>query len=168
MIAQTRVSHHATRTSQRSRLLLTTIPSLRTPPPTTSKRRGVFPVTATSSSSDEEGERVPIGCSRYTISISKPLGLVLEERKEGGIIVAGLVENGNAAATGLVSVGDELISTSGFTRTGQELVYGEIVVRGGEKIIRLSVRGESFDVVMAAISSIPGNKKVDLEFQKCD
>lgn len=125
-------------------------------------------MTATSSSSDEEGEKVPTGCSRYTVSISKPLGIVLEERKEGGIIVAELVENGNAAATGLVSVGDELISTSGFTRTGQEQVYGEIVVRGGEKIIRLSVRGEPFDVVMAAVSSIPGNKKVDLEFQKCD
>jgi hypothetical protein len=31
-----------------------------------------------------------------------------------------------------VSVGDQLIATSGFTRAGKEVEYGEIVVRGGK------------------------------------
>lgn len=31
--------------------------------------------------------QIPPGCARYTVKLSKPLGLILEERPEGGIVV---------------------------------------------------------------------------------
>lgn len=50
-------------------------------------------------------QAVPPGCSRYSISIKKPLGLVLEQNKQTGVItIAEISPEGNAAKTGLVSV----------------------------------------------------------------
>ena len=94
------------------------------------------------------------------------LGLVLEEKKEGGIYVGEIVEDGNAAKTGLVNVGDELIATSGvvFNSTTD---YGGVSVKSGEETVRLPVRTERFDTVMAAIASNPSQRTVALEFQKC-
>ncbi|KAH7620200.1 hypothetical protein NADE_002830 [Nannochloris sp. 'desiccata'] len=113
-------------------------------------------------------DQIPTGCSRYSVSLGKPLGLVLEERKSTGtIIVAEIVPGGNAERSGVISVGDQLIATSGYTRNTEQ-IYNDITVRGGEQIIRLPVRGESFDTVLAAISSHPGNFQVKLEFQQCE
>ena len=106
-------------------------------------------------------DEVPRGCSRYSVALSKPLGIVLEENSvTGAITVAELVPEGNADTSGKVrhprccecigqtphalmmlvlfaylqiGIGDQLIATSGYTRAGKEVVYGEIVVRGGEK-----------------------------------
>jgi hypothetical protein len=57
------------------------------------------------STSSGDSEVVPQGCSRYSISIKKPLGLVLEQNKDTGVIVvAEIAPEGNAAKTGLVAV----------------------------------------------------------------
>jgi C-terminal processing protease CtpA/Prc len=113
-------------------------------------------------------DQVPTGCSRYSVSLGKPLGLVLEENKSTGtIIVAEIIPGGNAEKSGVISVGDQLIATSGYTRTTEQ-TYNDITVRGGEQVIRLPVRGETFDTVLAAISSHPGNFQVKLEFQQCE
>lgn len=110
---------------------------------------------------------IPPGCSRYSVSLTKPIGLVLEERKDTKtIVVAEIVPGGAAEKSGLVAVGDILIATNGYTRTTEQM-YNEIVVRGGEQMVRLRVQGESFDTVLAAIGSIPGNMEVKLEFQRC-
>lgn len=110
----------------------------------------------------------PPGCARYSVTLSKPLGLVLEENKSAGtIVVADVVEGGNAERSGEITVGDTLIATSGYTRTAQQ-VYGETVVYGGETVVRLLCRGESFDTVMAAIGSHPAHIPVTLELQRCD
>jgi hypothetical protein len=50
-------------------------------------------------------QSAPPGCSRYSISIKKPLGLVLEQNKETGVItVVSIAPESNAAKTGLVAV----------------------------------------------------------------
>ena len=65
-----------------------------------------------------------------------------------------------------MNVGDELIATSGvvFNSTTD---YGGVSVKTGEETVRLPVRTESFDTVMAAIASNPSQRTVALEFQKC-
>lgn len=45
--------------------------------------------------------------------------------------------------------------------------YGGVNVKGGQERVRLLVKGEKFDTVMAAISSHPGTMQVVLELQKC-
>ncbi|GAB4818674.1 hypothetical protein N2152v2_005720 [Parachlorella kessleri] len=114
----------------------------------------------------EQEDRVPLGCARYSVQLSKPLGIVLEEDKSGTIFVAEVVPGGNADRSGEVSVGDQLIATSGFTYTTQRR-YQENWVKGGEQIVRMNVRGEDFKTVMAAIGSHPAHIKVQLEFQRC-
>lgn len=123
---------------------------------------------ASRSVAEQSMDQIPSGCSRYSVSLGKPLGLVLEENKSTGtIVVAEIVPGGNAEKSGAISVGDQLIATSGYTRTTEQ-TYNEITVRGGEQLVRLPVRGESFDTVLAAISSHPGNFQVKLEFQQCE
>eukprot|EP00884_Botryococcus_braunii_P002921 jgi/Botrbrau1/1262/Bobra.0163s0055.1 len=121
----------------------------------------------TSSAGDNEEDQPPKGCARYNVTLSKPLGLILEETRNGGIVVAEISEGGNAAREGQIQVGDELIATSGITYTTEQ-TYGETNVKGGEQVIRLLCRGEDFKTVMAAISSHPAHIKVRLEFQRCD
>jgi C-terminal processing protease CtpA/Prc len=123
---------------------------------------------SSSSIAEKSIDQIPTGCSRYSVSLGKPLGLILEERKSTGtIVVAEIVPGGNAEKSGVITVGDQLIATSGYTRTTEQM-YGDITVKGGEQIVRLPVRGESFDTVLAAISSHPGNFQVKLEFQQCE
>lgn len=45
--------------------------------------------------------------------------------------------------------------------------YGGVTVRKGQERVRLLVKGEKFDTVMAAIGSHPGSWDVTLELQKC-
>eukprot|EP01023_Acetabularia_acetabulum_P014093 TRINITY_DN1692_c0_g1_i1.p1 TRINITY_DN1692_c0_g1~~TRINITY_DN1692_c0_g1_i1.p1 ORF type:complete len:151 (+),score=17.60 TRINITY_DN1692_c0_g1_i1:84-536(+) len=115
-------------------------------------------------STDEN--KIPPGCSRYQIQLRKPLGLVLEETKEGKILVAEVVPKGSAEQIGEVTVGDELIATSGVTYSGSS-DYAGTQVRTGQQIVRLYVSGEKFETVMAAIGSHPGHIPVELEFQRC-
>eukprot|EP01024_Parvocaulis_polyphysoides_P007419 TRINITY_DN12207_c0_g1_i1.p2 TRINITY_DN12207_c0_g1~~TRINITY_DN12207_c0_g1_i1.p2 ORF type:complete len:165 (-),score=17.47 TRINITY_DN12207_c0_g1_i1:314-769(-) len=116
-------------------------------------------------STDEH--EIPPGCSRYQIQLRKPLGLVLEETKEGKIIVAEIVPEGSADQLGTITVGDELIATSGVTYSGSS-DYGGAQVRTGQQVVRLNVNGERFETVMAAIGSHPGHIPVELEFQRCE
>lgn len=109
----------------------------------------------------------PILFFRYSVTLSKPLGLVLEEKNSGGIFVAEIPAGGNAARLPEISVGDELVATSGYTRTTEQM-YGETIVRGGEKLVRLYCRGERFETIMASIGSHPAHVPVTLEFQKCE
>lgn len=82
------------------------------------------------SSTDED--RVPPGCSRYTVSLNKPLGLVLEEGQGGrGVYVAEVAAGGNAQNFAPeISVGDELVATNGLTFT-TERQYQDNIVQGG-------------------------------------
>lgn len=122
-------------------------------------------VTAASSSVDQNG--VPPGCSRYSISVKKPLGLVLEQNKDTGVItIVEIAPEGNAAKTGLVAVGDQLIATSGVVYN-KESEYGGAKVKMGQEVVRMTVMGESFKTVSAAIGSHPGHMEVKLEFQRC-
>lgn len=122
-------------------------------------------VFARSSSSEEDA--IPPNCMRYTIKVPKPIGLVLEETASGLIRVAEISESGSAAKTGKVSVNDILIATSGIIKTTEQ-VYGETVVQGGEKIVRMTVQGQKFDTVLAAIGSHLAGMEVEMEFQRCD
>lgn len=72
--------------------------------------------------------QIPPGCSRYCVRLQRPLGLVLEEDGQGGIVVAEVVPGGAAARTGSVSVGDSLISTSGHT-------YNKLTDYGGTQVL---------------------------------
>ena len=87
--------------------------------------------------------------------------------KNGNIFVEELVPGGAAEQSGLISVGDRLIATSAIV-FNSEMDYGGVSVKKGEEQIRFSTRGESFDVVMAAISTWPAPRKMKLEFQRCD
>ncbi|KAL4419627.1 hypothetical protein ABPG77_008568 [Micractinium sp. CCAP 211/92] len=124
---------------------------------------------ATSSGEFSDSEdRVPPGCARYTVELPKPLGLVLEEGQGGrGVYVAEIAAEGNAARLAPeISVGDELIATSGMVYTTEQEYQGNRV-RGGETYVRLNVRNNDFKTVMAAIGSIKPPRLVVLEFQRC-
>jgi S1-C subfamily serine protease len=113
-----------------------------------------------------DDDKPPPGCSRYEVRIKKPLGLVLEEDKTGKIFVAEILEDSNAAKSGLINVGDQLLATSAmvFNSTSD---YGGVSVKKGEETIRFATRGEDFKTVMAAIGTVPSQRLVTLEFQKC-
>lgn len=113
-----------------------------------------------------DDDRVPPGCSRYTVELRKPMGVVLEEDKLSNIFVASVTEGGRAAAEGSIGEGDQLLACSGCIST-RDSIYGETTVRSGEQVIRLATRGEDFATVMAAIRSHPAGKSVRLEFQRC-
>lgn len=120
-----------------------------------------------SSAAEQSDEDIPPNCMRYKIAIPKPVGLVLEEKSNGDIKVAEIVPGGNADKTNQVSVGDMLIATSGLTRTTEQF-YGDVAVRGGETMVRMLVRGQTFNTVMAAIGSHLAGMNVTLEFQRCE
>ena len=101
-----------------------------------------------------DDEPVPPGCARYAVELKKPLGMFLANDKNGNIFVEELVPGGAAEQSGLISVGDRLIATSAIV-FNSEMDYGGVSVKKGEEQIRFSTRGESFDVVMAAISTWP-------------
>lgn len=56
---------------------------------------------------------------------------MLEEGKQPNtIVVADILVGSNAEKSGVISVGDALIATTGYTRTTEQ-AYGEVTVRGG-------------------------------------
>ena len=93
--------------------------------------------------------------------------MVLELDAAGRITVAEVVPEGNADKSGEVGVGDELVGCTGVAKTTEQ-VYGEVTVRGGETLVRLNVRSERFEVVMAAIGSHSAGQAVTLDFQRCE
>jgi hypothetical protein len=84
--------------------------------------------------------QVPPGCSRYTVNLSRPLGLVLETNGSS-IVVAEVQKGGLAEREGTVRAGDILISTSGITYS-KESDYGGAKVRMGESRVILNVSNE--------------------------
>ena len=60
-----------------------------------------------------------------------------------------------------------MIATSAIVFNG-EMDYVGVSVKKGEEQIRFATRGESFDTVMAAISTWPAPRKMKLEFQRCE
>eukprot|EP00775_Hariotina_reticulata_P007173 gene7173-7387_t len=85
------------------------------------------------------------------------------------LVLSGMAElnaEGNAAKTGLVSVGDQLIATSGVTYSSEE-DYNGAKVKKGQKVVRMNVLGQAFKTVSAAIGSHPGHMEVKLDFQRC-
>lgn len=121
---------------------------------------------ALSTADFEEAATPPPGCSRYTVNIKKPLGLVLEQDTKTLVLrVAELSPEGAAERAG-VGIGDQLIAVSGVVY-GRTEEYGEVQVKKEQQRVRLSARGETLKTIGAAISSHPGNWQVTLEFQRC-
>jgi predicted metalloprotease with PDZ domain len=83
------------------------------------------------------------------------------------IKVAEVLPTGSAAKSAAISVGDQLIATSGVTY-GRIDDYGGAEVRGAQQVVRLRVAGEAMKTVSAAIGSHPGHIPVTLELQKCE
>ena len=94
--------------------------------------RGRFfsdPARAANTDESVPEDPIPPGCSRYTVRICKPLGIVLEET--GGLLRVGDVQAGGnaerhnetASADTIIRKNDQLIAVSGYTRTGQSQVY---------------------------------------------
>mmetsp|Transcript_28711 Transcript_28711/g.80821 ORF Transcript_28711/g.80821 Transcript_28711/m.80821 type:complete len:192 (+) Transcript_28711:105-680(+) len=139
-----------------------------------SSARGQLPSTLAKASSEpsqqvsslvEEQIETAAARTRYSVTLRKPLGLVLEEDKAGNILVAEVVPEGNADKSGVISEGDKLIATSGYVYTTENQYTGN-TVRGGEQLVKMTVKGEKFDTVMAAIGSHPGHIKVQLELER--
>lgn len=90
--------------------------------------RGISSVGAVENESASAEDPVPPGCSRYTVCICKPLGIVLEEA--GGLLRVGDVQAGGnaerhnetATADTIIRKNDQLIAVSGYARTGQSQV----------------------------------------------
>ncbi len=115
----------------------------------------------------DDEEPVPPGCARYAVELKKPLGMYLANDANGNIFVEEIVPGGAADKCGLIGVGDRLIATSAIVFNG-EMDYVGVSVKKGEEQIRFATRGESFDTVMAAISTWPAPRKMKLEFQRCE
>ena len=112
----------------------------------------------------------------YSVRLLKPLGIIFEEVTPGeaeGVIVAGLVEGGNAERDGSILVGDRLIRVSAVQFGGQESI---IKLGGGAQYTAVErnlipVTKLPFDVIMAAIASNEGRygyTDVALELQRTD
>ncbi len=101
----------------------------------------------------------PTAASLVTLTIKKPLGLVLAERKPSGeVFVEEIVAGGNADATGQVQVGDVVAKTSAIVlKAGKEGRYEK--VGHGERLydnwetVEFDCAGQDFATVMAAIGS---------------
>ena len=100
--------------------------------------------------------QIPPGCSRYTVDLTRPLGLTLEEDGKGGIRVADVARGGNAERAELISEGDALISTSAIVFT-RESEYQGNMVRSGEQQVTLNVQGEVRRTHRASALPVPGD-----------
>lgn len=95
----------------------------------------------------------------YTVTIKKPLSIVLAEKQSTKeVYIEEITAGGNADATGLVKVGDVVSKTSAIVlksgREGryQQEGYGQRVYDNWETI-EFDCSGQDFDTVMAAIGS---------------
>ena len=127
-------------------------------------RRTSGAAAATSEGNDKDN--IPPNCTRVSVEVKKPLGLILEEDGLGGIRVAEVIEEGNCAKTKLIRAGDKILAISAEIKTRTQ-DYGGVSVGSGEEMIRLQVQGEKFDTIMAAISSYPSQKTMKIDVLKC-
>uniref|UniRef100_A0A7S4GIG1 PDZ domain-containing protein n=1 Tax=Eutreptiella gymnastica TaxID=73025 RepID=A0A7S4GIG1_9EUGL len=118
-----------------------------------------------SRASAEEDQPAPAGMTRFKVTLAKPFGMVLEEDGNGGIVVSEILEEGNAAKEGTIQVGDSLIATTALVYNTEQS-YGSVTVKGGEQYVRVAVRGEKFDTIMAAIRTNPASVPPTLEFER--
>lgn len=81
------------------------------------------------------------GLGEYTVSLTKPLGIILEEREAGkpGVQVASLVEGGGADASGAIVKGDALVALEGTDLTQAD-----------------------FDTAMDALIAAPDDRPLDI------
>lgn len=98
------------------------------------------------------------GDQRFSVTLRKPMGMVLAEGKNGEVFVESLVEGGNAAEEGSIQVGDVVRQTRAYVL--KEGKSGEYAKRGhGARPfedyipIMFDCDGEDFKTVMAAIAS---------------
>jgi C-terminal processing protease CtpA/Prc len=117
-------------------------------------------------SAEGEDANIPANCSRVSVEVRKPLGLILEEDGLGGIVVVEVVPEGNCAKTKLIQAGDKILAISAQIKTRVQ-DYGGVSVGSGEEMIRLQVQGEKFDTIMAAIGSYPSQKRMKIDVLKC-
>ena len=127
-------------------------------------RRTSGAAAATSEGNDKDN--IPPNCTRVSVEVKKPLGLILEEDGLGGIRVAEVIEEGNCAKTKLIRAGDKILAISAEIKTRTQ-DYGGVSVGSGEEMICLQVQGEKFDTIMAAISSYPSQKTMKIDVLKC-
>ena len=97
----------------------------------------------------------------YTIRLPKPLGILFEEVTPGeaqGVVVAGLVEGGNAESDGRVLVGDKLLRASAVSFAGQSALVsigtGTQFTSFERELIPCTAL--DFETIMAAIASNEG------------
>ena len=121
---------------------------------------------AAATSEGNDKDNIPPNCTRVSVEVKKPLGLILEEDGLGGIRVAEVIEEGNCAKTKLIQAGDKILAISAEIKTRTQ-DYGGVSVGSGEEMIRLQVQGEKFDTIMAAISSYPSQKTMKIDVLKC-
>ena len=111
-----------------------------------------------------------------SVRLPKPLGIIFEEVNPGepeGVVVAGLVEDGNAELDGRILVGDKLMRVSAVQFGGQEslLKLGDGAQFTAVTRNLIPVTALPFDVIMAAIGSNEGRwgyTDVALEVQRTE
>jgi hypothetical protein len=112
----------------------------------------------------------------YRVSLPKPLGIQFEEVSPGkpeGVVVAGLVEGGNAEANGRILVGDRLLRVSAVSFGGQSAL---VTIGSGQQYTSfkrelIPATSLDFDTIIAAIGSNEGRygySDVVLELQHTD
>lgn len=97
----------------------------------------------------------------FRVRLKTPLGIAFEEQEPGaakGVVVAGLVDDGNAERDGRIWVGDRLVSTSAVVLGGEAAL---LTVGGGRQYTNwkrqlLRATDMEFDEVIAAIGSNSG------------
>lgn len=97
----------------------------------------------------------------YQVRIPKPLGIAFEEVTPGGadgVVVAELIENGNADTDGRILVGDKLLRCSAVSFTGQSAL---VTLGAGTQFTSfkrdlIPCTQLDFETIMAAIGSNEG------------
>uniref|UniRef100_A0A7S0YVD5 PDZ domain-containing protein n=1 Tax=Hemiselmis tepida TaxID=464990 RepID=A0A7S0YVD5_9CRYP len=80
--------------------------------------------------------------TQETVTLSKPLGMTLEEggEDEGTVVVSGVKEGGSAAQSGAIQVGDQVLSVNGKVVKGQgfDAAMDAIIAAEGDVEVRLN------------------------------
>lgn len=93
-------------------------------------RRTSGAAAATSEGNDKDN--IPPNCTRVSVEVKKPLGLILEEDGLGGIRVAEVIEEGNCAKTKLIQAGDKILAISAEIKTRTQ-DYGGVQSEAAKK-----------------------------------
>lgn len=116
------------------------------------------PPAPTQATEDANSESLGGNERRVTVTIRKPLGMVLAEAKNGAVFIESIDEGGNAAQQGDVRVGDVVRKTS--ARLLKEGKSGEYAKKGHGgrpyedfEAVMFECDGEDFKTVLAAVRS---------------